>query len=216
MKRFVNKKSIILMFGAIALFLYLVNNYSIVALRNIDETMIDWLLANTHYFMIYIFKFITIFANWQLIILASLILFYFARDKVLAALVTIITGFSYLINETIKQTIARPRPPVMHLSNALGYSMPSGHALAATVFYGLILIFFASQIKDKNYRYLSYVLLITLIALIGFSRIYLRVHYVSDVLTGFALGLIILTIVYNLKLSIFDNIKTYIEGEEVE
>ena len=96
MKRFVNKKSIILMLGAIALFLYLVNNYSIVALRNIDETMIDWLLANTHYFMVYIFKFITIFANWQLIIFASLILFYFARDKVLAALVTIITGFSYL------------------------------------------------------------------------------------------------------------------------
>ena len=117
------------------------------------------------------------------------------------------------INETLKQTALRPRPIVMHLSEASGYSMPSGHASAAMVFYGLIILFFASQIKDKNYRYLSYVLLSLVIGLIGLSRIYLRVHYVSDVVAGFALGIIILAIVQILKTGVFDNIKTYIEGE---
>lgn len=216
MKRYVNKKSLIVMLGATLLFLYLVNNFSIFFIRQIDEGMINWLLENTNYFMIYVFEFITIFANWQLIVLGSITLFAFARDKVLAALTSVIAGFSFLINETLKQSITRPRPVVMELTHAEGYSMPSGHAVVAIVFYGLILMFFASQIKDKKYRYLSYVLLTTLIGLIGLSRIYLRVHYVSDVLAGFSLGLIVLTIVYNLKFGIFDNIKTYIEGEEVE
>lgn len=213
MRKYINKQSLIIMTGALVLFLYLVNNYSILFIRSIDEGMIDWLLRHTNYFMIYIFKIVTIFANWQVVLLGSLILFAAARDKVLAALTTIITGFTFLVNETIKQTILRPRPTVMKLAEASGYSMPSGHAVTAVVFYGLIIIFFASQIKDKNYRYLSYVLLTTLIGQIGFSRIYLRVHYVSDVIAGFSLGIVILAIVYNLKVGIFDNIKTYIEGE---
>jgi len=212
-KKYVNRKALIIMLGSIVLFLFLVNNYSLLFVRNIDEGMIDWLLKNTNYFMIYVFKLITILANWQVIVLLSFVILGLATDKVLAVLTSVITGFGYLINETLKQTFIRPRPIVMHLTHATGYSMPSGHAMAAIVFYGLILVFFASSIKDKKYRYLSYVLLILLIGLIGFSRVYLRVHYVSDVVAGFALGMVILTIVYNLKISIFDNIKTYIEGE---
>lgn len=213
MKKYINKKAFILMIGAAVLFLFMVQNYNLFFIRRIDEGMISWLLEHTNYFMIYVFEIITVFANWQVIILLSVVIFAFARDKVLAALTAVISGFGFLINETLKQTMQRPRPTVMHLTNAGGYSMPSGHSLTAVVFYGLILMFFASQIKDKKYRYLSYVLLITLISLIGFSRIYLRVHYVSDVIAGFSLGLVILTIVYNLKVGIFDNIKTYIEGE---
>lgn len=216
MKKYVNKKSLIAMVLAAGLFLYLVNNYPILFIRNIDNKMIDWLLLHTNYFMIYIFEVITVFANWQVIILVSFILLAVVRDKILATLTTIITGFGFLINETIKQSLTRPRPTVMHLTFADGYSMPSGHTVAATIFYGLIIIFFASKIKDEKYRYLSYVLIVTLIGLIGFSRIYLRVHYVSDVIAGFSLGIFILTIVYNLKVGIFDNIKTYIEGEEIE
>ncbi|NLC54395.1 MAG: phosphatase PAP2 family protein [Erysipelothrix sp.] len=216
MKKYVSKRSVILMLGALSLFLYLINNFSILFIRQIDEKMIDWLLEHTNYFMIYVFEVITVFANWQVIILLSFLLIALVRDKVLAVLTSIITGFGFLINETFKQTYARPRPTVIHLSNASGYSMPSGHSLTAMVFYGLIIIFFASQIKDKKYRILSYVLLSILIALIGLSRIYLRVHYVSDVIAGFSLGIGILTIVYLLKVGIFDNIKTYIEGEEVE
>lgn len=212
-KRYVDKKALFIMVGAAVLFLFLFSNYQLLFIRNIDEGMIDWLLNNTNYLMIYVFKIITILANWQMIILFSILLIFIARDKVLATLTGLITGFGFLINETLKQTALRPRPIVMHLSEASGYSMPSGHASAAMVFYGLIILFFASQIKDKNYRYLSYVLLSLVIGLIGLSRIYLRVHYVSDVVAGFALGIIILAIVQILKTGVFDNIKTYIEGE---
>ena len=216
MRKYISKNAVLLMIAAIILFLIIVNNYNEVFIRNIDNSMIDWLLANTNHFMIYVFEVITIFANWQMIIFLSIVILAFARDKVIAALVSIISGFGFLINETLKANFVRPRPTVMHLTEAGGYSMPSGHSLVAMVFYGLILIFFASKVKEKNYRYLSYVLLAILIGLIGFSRIYLRVHYVSDVIAGFSLGLVILTIVYNLKIGIFDNIKTYIEGEENE
>ena len=45
---------------------------------------------------------------------------------------------------------------------------------------------------------------------------YLRVHYLSDIIAGWSLGIVILSIVYNVKVGVFDTIKTYIEGEEVE
>lgn len=213
MEKYINKKALIVMLGAIVLFLFLSNSFDLLIVRSIDEGMIDWLLEHTNYFMIYVFEVITVLANWQMIVFISIVLIAFARDKVLAALTAVITGFVFLINETLKQSFLRPRPTVMHLTGATGYSMPSGHAITAMIFYGLILMFFASKVSDKKYRILSYVLLIVLISLIGFSRIYLRVHYVSDVLAGFSLGLVVLTSVYNLKIGIFDNIKTYIEGE---
>lgn len=216
MKKYINKKTIITMLISLALFLFLINNYSLLFIRNIDEKMINWLLKNTNYFMIYAFEIITILANWQVILLFSILLLIFGRDKVIVSLTSIITGFTFIINETLKQSFLRPRPTVMHLTHASGYSMPSGHASAAMVFYGLIIIVFASQIKDKNYRNLTYVLLSLLIFLIGFSRIYLRVHYVSDVVAGFSLGLFILMIVHSLKIGVFDNIKTYIEGDKNE
>lgn len=216
MKKYINKRSIITMVLSLALFLFLINNYSLLFIRNIDEGMLNWLLKNTNYFMIYAFEVITILANWQVIVLFSILLLVFARDKVMASLTAIITGFTFIINETLKQSILRPRPIVMHLTHAGGYSMPSGHSSTAMVFYGLIIIAFASQIKDKNYRNLAYVLLSLLIFLIGFSRIYLRVHYVSDVVAGFSLGLFILMIVQSLKIGVFDNIKTYIEGDKNE
>lgn len=216
MRKYINRKSVLVLIISILSFMYVVNNYNSMLIRTVDESLIDWLLVNTHYPMVIVFELITMLASWQAVILISLILLVIMRDKVLVIITSGVTGILFLINQALKAQIERPRPNVMHLTKATGYSMPSGHSVTAMIFYGLIILFFVSQIKDKRYRRLVQVLLAILIVLIGFSRAYLRVHYLSDVVAGLSLGLIILAVIYNLKVGIFDNITTYIEGEEIE
>ena len=216
MRKYINRNSIIVLIVSTISFIFLSNNYDSILIRNIDESVLNWLVAHTQYLMVYIFEFITLLASWQMIILISIVLFVVERDKIQILLIPVITGISAVMNETIKTLIMRPRPNVLALTHANGYSMPSGHSLSAVIFYGLIIILVVSKIKDVRYRRLAQVLICALVVLIGFSRMYLRVHYLSDVVAGFSLGLIIISIVYNVKVGVFDNITTYLEEENNE
>lgn len=216
MRKYINRNSIIVLIVSTISFIFLSNNYDSMFIREIDETVLNWLVDNTQYLMVYIFEFITLLASWQMIILISIIMIIVERDKIQILLIPGITGISAIMNETIKTLIMRPRPNVMALTYANGYSMPSGHSLSAVVFYGLIIILVVSKIKDVRYRRLAQILICTLVVLIGLSRMYLRVHYFSDVVAGFSLGLIIISIVYNVKVGVFDNITTYLEEENNE
>lgn len=213
MRKYINRKSLVVLFFATIVFIYMSNNYDSLVMRSIDNNILMWLHEYTQFFMVYFFEFVTLMGGWQMVILISIILLIIERDKIQVLLIPSITVMSVIINETIKNVIMRPRPNVMALSHASGYSMPSGHSLTAVVFYGLIIIFLVAKIKDEKYRKLINVLLTVLITLIGFSRVYLRVHYFSDVVAGLALGLMIVTVVYNIKVGVFDNITTYLEEE---
>lgn len=101
------------------------------------------------------------------------------------------SSLAFIINMIFKNLIMRSRP-IGHLSHASGYSFPSSHATCAMVFYGTI-IYMSQQLNIKYAKTIS-ILLYMLIILIGLSRIYLNVHYLSDVLAGFLLGSIIMEI----------------------
>jgi undecaprenyl-diphosphatase len=75
------------------------------------------------------------------------------------------------------------------LKAAKGLSFPSGHAIMAVTFYGLLIYILQHNIPVDWMRWIVTALMIALILMIGFSRIYLRVHYASDVLGGFIIGL---------------------------
>jgi len=87
----------------------------------------------------------------------------------------------------LKQTFGRLRP-LEALSTELSYSFPSGHATMAVVFFGILIYLFVS----KKYRVWGIVVASLLVLFVGFSRLYLRVHWLTDVLGGFIIGGVIL------------------------
>jgi len=108
-----------------------------------------------------------------------------------------------LLNRILKYVFQRPRPhfddPLLSLSS---YSFPSGHTMTATVVFGVLASYLFTTTQDWRRRALIVCVAGFLILLVGFSRIYLGVHYLSDVLGAMAEGLawlaLCLTVVYSI------------------
>ena len=103
-------------------------------------------------------------------------------------------ALSFILNRILKLIIARPRPPRLRLVIENGYSFPSGHSMVSFAFYGFLIYLINKNLKNKKIKYPLIILLSLLILLIGISRIYLGVHYVTDVLGGYIIGLIYLIV----------------------
>lgn len=100
---------------------------------------------------------------------------------------------SWWVMRLLKELFARPRPEGEHLTYAAGYSFPSGHAMISIAFYGFLAYLALRLLPGRTGKALA-VILGVLVFLIGISRIYLNVHYFSDVLAGFLMGGFILFI----------------------
>jgi len=96
------------------------------------------------------------------------------------------------INLILKNIVERPRPNEFRIIDETGYSFPSGHSMASMAFYGLLIYFAYRYIENKKIRTVICTVLSLLIPLIGFSRIYLGVHYTSDVIAGFLVSTVYL------------------------
>lgn len=92
-------------------------------------------------------------------------------------------------NYAIKYLFMRSRPNLEQLTPVSHYSFPSGHAMGSMLFYGTLIILIQLLIKNKRIKYPAQLLLGLLILLIGLSRIYLGVHFPTDILGGYLLGL---------------------------
>lgn len=103
--------------------------------------------------------------------------------------VPVVALSSLLLMFILKSIFHRDRPLIPLLEAAKGYSFPSGHATMSITFYGLMIYIVWHYIKRTWLKWTLTVLLVFLIVFIGVSRVYLRVHYPSDVLAGFCVGL---------------------------
>ena len=98
------------------------------------------------------------------------------------------------LNQALKRIVQRPRPTEYRLIEENGYSFPSGHSMVSAAFYGFFIYLIFKNVKNKYIKWGSITLLSILIILIGTSRIYLGVHYTSDVLAGFVISISYLVI----------------------
>jgi len=105
------------------------------------------------------------------------------------------------INYVLKQLIRRERPDSLRLVEQGGFSFPSGHTMISVCVYGYLLYLVKSSVKNKFLKYFLSTVLVILILSIGISRVYVGVHYFSDVLAGYLLAsiILILVIVYTNK-----------------
>ena len=123
------------------------------------------------------------------------------KNKKIGILIWVNIAISTLLNQILKFIIQRPRPTEFRIIDERGYSFPSGHSMISATFYGFLIYLIYKNVKNKYLKYSLITMLIILILLIGTSRIYLGVHYASDVLAGFLIAisyLIIFTTVSDL------------------
>lgn len=114
------------------------------------------------------------------------------KEKKYSKLIILNLILVFILNIILKQIIARPRPNVLRLISEKGYSFPSGHAMITMAYYGFLGFLIYKNIGSKKLKYTLILFLYLLVVLIGISRIYLGVHYATDILGGFAIAIIYL------------------------
>lgn len=104
------------------------------------------------------------------------------------------------LNVVLKHIVQRERPNINRLIPEKGYSFPSGHSMMSMAFYGMLIFLIFKYVKNTALKWTLIVILTILLSTIGITRIYLGVHYPSDVIGGFVVSLtylFILTEIYN-------------------
>ncbi len=149
-------------------------------------------------FMTGVMKAVTWFGSAGCLIILSIgFVLILKRKKVSIAIIGNLI-FVALFNYILKIIFKRPRPIEHRLISESGYSFPSGHSMASMAFYGFLIYLIYKYVENKYLKIGFICLLSCLIVLIGVSRIYLGVHYLSDVLSGFLISLIVLLIYINI------------------
>ena len=116
------------------------------------------------------------------------------KKTLMGILIWVNLACSGLLNQILKRIVQRPRPTEYRLIEENGYSFPSGHSMVSAAFYGFFLYLIFKNVKNKYIKWSSISFLSLLIILIGISRIYLGVHYTSDVMAGFVISISYLVI----------------------
>ncbi len=135
---------------------------------------------------------ITFLGSQNFLLPANILLilyFLFVREnKKTAFQIATISITSVVVMFSIKFLLQRQRPLVPLISKVHGYSFPSGHTFTSVTFYGILAYIAYRNIRNPILRRAVIIFLLIFVLLVGFSRVYLRLHYASDVIAGFCLG----------------------------
>lgn len=179
----------------IPLFLFIMD-YLLIHFQIIQS--LDWMIYHLVQnlrcdFMTSFFKLCSTLGSTKFYIILVIILMLFKDKKEILVGIHLLIGQG--LNRLIKAVVKRPRPPqTFHLVHETNYSFPSGHSMSAMMGYGLLIM----EVSQSSLRYKKVLLIILgiMIFLIGLSRIYLGVHYFSDVIGGYLIALSYLLFIY--------------------
>jgi len=167
-------------------------------LVHFDRPFLDFLIRHTEGGVTLAMKVITLFGNPVFIAAVAAILFIvFVTQRAWprAFLMAAAPAGAYLLERLVRAIVHRPRPPVHALVHATGSSFPSAHATMAAAFYGAVALLLARATSSWKLKVMIWTVVFVFVSLIGFSRLYLRVHWLTDVVGGEALGALWTTVV---------------------
>ena len=154
-----------------------------------DATIYDLIFKLSGQGMTIFMTFISHLGSAIPLILITAGILIFSKGKGYSRFIAFNLACSFIISQVLKLIIRRPRPELLRLAVEKGFSFPSGHAMVSTVFYGFFIYLISKKIKDIKKRKIYISLIAILIFLIGISRIYLGVHYATDVIAGQIFGI---------------------------
>ena len=186
--------ALIVVVGGINLFIELTETLKTEILASYDTAITDYIISYRSPTLTSYFKFVTNVGDTYgyLIVLGMFFLvslFVIKRWKYVAQ-ATLVLALATISNMMLKRFIDRARPGIEHLVSVETLSYPSGHAMSAMAFYGFLIFLVTKFNTHKVTKFLLIVILVVLVLSIGISRIYLGVHFPSDVAGGFIAGFI--------------------------
>ena len=189
-------KQTFLMKGSFALLLFVIIGYVVKfypeMLINFDQPIQTVIRGNLADYLTIFFKAITHLIDIPVIITWVLIvafIFYCKQWKIESFFMLGNLTFAGILIVTFKNIYQRPRPEILHLVEEKGFSFPSGHSLAVTIMVGTLTVIFSQRIKNHVWRKVVQIGLGIFLVSVLVSRIYLGVHYPSDVIASLCVGL---------------------------
>ena len=164
-------------------FVFLRNYFNII--DDFVYSLVKPLISND---MTNIMQFITFFSDPIWCILLSCLMILFVKNKKISKAFLLNLILVFLLNYVLKILFSRNRPADINLIVETGFSFPSGHAMMSLGIYGFLIYLLLLSDKNKISKIIGTCFLILLIFLIGISRIYLGVHYATDVIAGFVIS----------------------------
>lgn len=128
----------------------------------------------------------TLGSTWCVLVIYAVIVIWLLWQRRFRTVIALVSIFmlAELLNYGLKLAFARPRPSIVpHIDKAGGYSFPSGHMMGATMAWGVLAMLLMERL-DGRARFVPPVVAALIIVSVGFSRVYLGVHYLTDVLAG--------------------------------
>jgi len=164
-------------------------------LRSVDQPVADWFAGHRVAWLTAVMRVVTTLGRPLGVTLAVVavvgLVEWRARRFWPGLIAAVVLGGAQLLETSIKAIVARPRPPSTlwaHGVSASGFSFPSGHATLAAAGYGLIAALLARYLRTVRARAALWVAAAVATATVGLSRVYLGVHWLSDVVAGWLIG----------------------------
>ena len=190
-------------YASFALLLFVALGYMVKfypeALTGFDSNIQTWVRGGLPAGLTRFFKTITMLGNTPvqaIIAIVAVIWLYLRQYKAEAIFVGASGLLASILIVSLKYIYQRQRPSITHLVHASGYSFPSGHSLGTFMILGAIAIVLTQRLVKKAAKTAVYGITGLLIFLVGLSRIYVGVHYLTDVLAGFTLAFGLINAIY--------------------
>lgn len=192
MKNIINDKKIIIAIVCIIFFAFIAIFVKLNSTEGVDSFMYNLIqkTRNGNYF-----RYVTELGDTFVYLIIILFVFFTTKKYDITLQVIGNVAGAFIINFIFKNIFMRARPSILASTLEKGFSFPSGHSAVSAAVYIYLLYLILKKCKYTWIKWISVVLLPLLIASIGISRVYLGVHYITDVIAGFLLG-ISFTMVY--------------------